>query len=55
MITFDATDVASTTVYIGEIFTDLKPIIFVYVGVTLAFVIVGQLIGFFVTQGRIQA
>ena len=50
MITFDATDVASTSVYIGEIFEDLKPIIFIYVGVALAFVILGQIIGIFITR-----
>jgi len=41
MITFDAGDLASTTAYIGVVFDDFKLLIFVIIGLSIGFGILG--------------
>jgi len=50
LFTFDVSDLASTTAYIGEVFTDAKVLIYLAIGLPLAFWVIKKIMNFF--KGR---
>ena len=49
---FDANDIASTTSYIGDVFSSVKPLFFLLVGLILGLWVLGEIVKIFNNQQK---